>query len=130
MLAQDPNDPILQGQKFDLAVTHLALHHIPDMGATVRTLAGTLVLGGRVLLSDFENDGSHAVLFHAKHKHHSVERHGITRDEMRGILEKAGGLTDVNVDTSFALPKTLPDGTKTDFPFLLGSATRSYSQRC
>jgi SAM-dependent methyltransferase len=123
-LLVDPNDAILQGQKFDIAVTHLALHHIEDMAPVVHTLAGTLSAGGRVFLSDFENDGEHAVRFHPKSKHHDVERHGVTRVEMLEILQSAE-LNDVKVENSFALDKTIQEtGEQEPFPFLLGQGSK------
>lgn len=119
---EDPNDSILQGQRFDFAVVHLALHHIPDMASTVKTLTGTLKPGGKVFLSDFENDGQHALRFHPASKHHDVERHGVTKEEMKAIMQEAG-LEDIVVENSFSLDKTI-DGKAEPFPFVLGQGTK------
>ena len=122
-LLEDPNDAVLEGRKFDIALMHLTLHHIPDMVPLIQTLEGTLKPGGQVLLSDFENDGEHAKLFHPQSKWGDVERHGITRTEMHDVLG-AAGLQNVTVDHSFTLPKTVEGGGEEDFTFILGAGTK------
>lgn len=122
-LLEDPNDPVLEGEKFDFAVVHLALHHIPDMASVVKTLTGTLKPGGKVFLSDFENDGQHALRFHPESKHHDVERHGVTKEEMQSIIQQAG-LVDIVVENSFSLDKTV-EGKPEPFPFVLGQGTKT-----
>lgn len=118
-LLEDPNDAVLEGQKFDFALMHLTLHHIADMAPLIQTLAGTLRVSGQVVLSDFENDGEHAKLFHPRSKWGDVERHGITRSEMEEVLNKAG-LHGVTVEHSFTLPKSVEGNGSQDFPFILG----------
>ena len=118
-LLEDPDDPILEGAKFDFALMHLTLHHVPDMLPLVKTLKGTLKPGGQLLLSDFENTGEAAKRFHPESKWYDVERHGIKRSEMEEILTGAG-LQNITVEESFSLPKTVETGEKQDFPFILG----------
>lgn len=116
---------MLEGQKFDIAVTHLALHHIPDMQAVVNTLAHTLKpdKSSKLLLSDFLNDGQHALLFHHKSKHNSVERHGVAKEEMSSLLQQSG-LHDTSVEISFVLDKTTEVG-KEKFSFILGVGSQA-----
>jgi SAM-dependent methyltransferase len=123
-LLEDPEDPVLNGQKFDFAIMHLTLHHVPEMEPLIQTLAGTLKPNGRLVLSDFENDGEHAKLFHPESKWGDVERHGITREEMQQILNKAS-LQSVKVDDSFTLPKTVQSGEQDKFGFILGVGSKS-----
>jgi SAM-dependent methyltransferase len=122
-LLEDPEDPVLDGQKFNYALMHLTLHHVPDMEPLIQTLAGTLSSGGQIILSDFENDGDHAKLFHPESKWGDVERHGLKRREMEDIL-KAAKLEDIKVDHSFTLPKTVEKGGEEGFGFLLGIGTK------
>lgn len=94
------------------------------MAAVTKTLAGTLKPGGQLLLSDFENNGKHALLFHPESKHKHVERHGVTRDEMESILKQAE-LHTIKVENSFSLDKTVHDLDREEvFPFLLGEGTK------
>lgn len=122
-LLEDAEDPVLEGQKFDFALMHLTLHHVPDMLALINTLAGTLKPGGQLLLSDFEDTGEDAKKFHPEHKWHDVERHGVKRCDMESIMEKAG-LKNVQVDESFKLPKTLEGGKMQNFTFILGVGSK------
>jgi hypothetical protein len=46
--------------------------------------------GGSVALTDFEDFGPGAKRFHPKAKMDGVERHGIKRDWMTGLMEKVG----------------------------------------
>jgi SAM-dependent methyltransferase len=123
-LLEDPEDPILGGQKFDITLMHLTLHHVPEMEPLIQVLAGTLKASGQLILSDFENDGEHAKTFHPESKWSDVERHGITRAEMEHVLREAG-LKNVKVDDSFTMPKTVESGEQEDFPFILGVGSRS-----
>jgi len=67
-LLEDANDEVLGGRKFGLVVSHLVMHHVPDMAALVGVMFGTLESGGRVWVSDFEDNGPQAELFHPKDK--------------------------------------------------------------
>lgn len=122
-LLEDPNDPLLQGKKFDLALSHLVFHHVPDMGKLVQVVYGTLKSGGRIWISDFEHDGPQAEAFHPKHKHAGVERHGLERREMKEILETAG-FDHVEVFESFKMDKQVDSGETQSFPFLAITGVR------
>ncbi|UZJ53252.1 hypothetical protein CBS101457_002572 [Exobasidium rhododendri] len=122
-LLEDPEDPILEGQKFDITLMHLTLHHVPEMEPLIATLANTLKPSGQLILSDFENDGEHAKSFHPQSKWSDVERHGITRSEMEHVLKEAG-LQSIKVDDSFTMPKTVESGKSESFPFILGVGSK------
>ncbi|KAL2267340.1 hypothetical protein VTJ83DRAFT_4617 [Remersonia thermophila] len=134
-LLQDPDDPRLAvdpvtrsprpGRRFDLAVSHLVLHHVPDLRSFFRTVHGCLAPGGRLMVTDFENFGPEARKFHPESKMDGVERHGLRRDEMQALLEEAG-FADVSVETAFALEKKVETepgsgvmGPSMVFPFLI-----------
>ena len=67
-LLEDPDDGVLRGKRFDLVLSHLVFHHVPDMRALVRVMLGTLKSGGRIWISDFQDDGPQAERFHPKDK--------------------------------------------------------------
>lgn len=115
----------LAPRRFDLVVSHLVLHHIPDLLAVLRTMFGCLRPGGQVMLTDFENFGPQARRFHPESKMEGVERHGIRRADMEALLLGAG-FVDVKIEIAFEIDKaveTAPGGGLTGatmmFPFLI-----------
>jgi len=111
--------------RFDLVVSHLVLHHIPDLEAVFRTMFACLAVGGRVALTDFENFGPDARRFHPESKMDGVERHGLGRVEMESLLSKVG-FVDVEVETAFEMEKAVETepgsgvmGPRMTFPFLM-----------
>lgn len=67
-LLEDTQDPMLGGKKFDVVVSHLVFHHVPNMTDLVKVMKGTLKQGGRVWISDFEDNGVQAEAFHPRDK--------------------------------------------------------------
>lgn len=137
-LLTDPDSPDLQsaaaklpgaegqqGQRFDLVVSHLTLHHIEDLAAVFRTMYACLKPGGVVALTDYEDFGREAIRFHPVKKRPGVEHHGIKRDVAANLLGKAG-FQDVKVEEAYVLNKDV-DGEEgmekltgeMSFPFLL-----------
>ncbi|KAK3687948.1 S-adenosyl-L-methionine-dependent methyltransferase [Podospora appendiculata] len=140
-LLEDPDDPRIQIHpvedhaetrdstsihRFDLVISHLVLHHIPDLPAVLETMFGCLKPGsGRVMLTDFEDFGPEARKFHPEGKMDGVERHGIARGEMQELLVQAG-FVDVVVETAFEMEKLVETepgsgvkGPTMIFPFLI-----------
>lgn len=72
------------GEKFDVVVTVMTLHHIEDVAPVLSRFAGLLEEGGRLCIVDLEEeDGS----FHAEDFH---GHHGFDSDALRSGLEAAG----------------------------------------
>ncbi|ETS64351.1 hypothetical protein PaG_01198 [Moesziomyces aphidis] len=122
-LLESADDPVLEAKKFDVALSHLVFHHVPNMQQLVDVMFGTLNNGGRIWISDFEDDGPQAEAFHPKAKHAGVERHGLKRDEMHNILTNAG-FTNVEVFESFQMQKKVESGETQSFPFLAITGVR------
>lgn len=93
----DPDGPRL---KYDLITSHLVLHHIADLKSVLKTMFGCLKKGGVVALTDFEDFGPEARKFHPESKMEGVERHGIPRDWMAGMMEEVG-FTNVRVEVAW-----------------------------
>ncbi|KAK4169868.1 S-adenosyl-L-methionine-dependent methyltransferase [Cladorrhinum sp. PSN259] len=141
VMLEDPEDPVLkadpvtgsqgqQARKFDLVVSHLVLHHIPDLSAFLKTIHGVLKPRGQVMLTDFEDFGPEARRFHPESKMDGVERHGIKRTEILELLKNAG-FEDVKVEIAFEMEKAVESepgkGDGTDlmtFPFLICQGKR------
>ncbi|OAA56225.1 methyltransferase type 11 [Niveomyces insectorum RCEF 264] len=124
-------------RKFDLAISHLVLHHIADLSGLLRTLYGCLRPGGQVALTDYEDFGPAARRFHAEAKMEGVERHGIPAAWFAGLMRDAG-FVDVLVQPAWTMEKNVerypgewnngkPTGVPLetmDFPFLLCRGTK------
>ena len=141
-LLTDPSDPLLTldpvthiphpNRRFDLIVSHLVLHHIPDLPALFTLIHGCLRPGGgRVMVTDFEDFGPAARQFHPESKMDGVERHGIGREMIREVMEGAG-FVDVRVQTAFEMAKEVETepgsgvlGLVVVFPFLICEGTRA-----
>ncbi|KAL3432930.1 S-adenosyl-L-methionine-dependent methyltransferase [Aspergillus tetrazonus] len=133
-LLEDPEDPALPPQnadnldgprrKFDLILSHLVMHHVPDLKSFLSTLRGCLTPGGRVALTDFEDFGPEAIKFHPPTKLEGVERHGIPARWMENLMKEVG-FQDVKVSVGWTLTKKVEDweghkpGDTLQFPFLL-----------
>lgn len=80
-------EPVPDGEQFDLVVTVLALHHIPEVDRVLRGFADLLAPGGHLCIVDFdEEDGS----FHGEGftGHHGFERADLAhRLEAQGFTE-------------------------------------------
>jgi SAM-dependent methyltransferase len=146
VLVQEADDPHIQGAaaalatrrgesghdipyRFDLVVSHLTLHHVPDMPGLLRTLHECLKPGGKIALTDYEDFGPEAVPFHPIAKREGVERHGVKKDEMIEIIDGTG-FNVVRVEEAFVLKKEVEaeDGKparEMEFPFLICLGERS-----
>lgn len=121
----EEGDDVQAPPRFDLVISHLVLHHIPDLRALFKTMIGCLKPGGSVMLTDFENFGPEARRFHPESKMDGVERHGIERAEMEALLKEVG-FVDVAVETAFQMEKAVETepgsgvmGPTMIFPFLI-----------
>lgn len=71
---------------FDVVVTVLTLHHLPDPATALRAFAELLPAGGHVCIADLdEEDGSFHGDAHEGHVHH-----GFDREDLQRQLEAAG----------------------------------------
>ncbi|PLB40336.1 class I SAM-dependent methyltransferase [Aspergillus candidus] len=136
-LLEDPEDPALPAgtdgsgarRKFDLILSHLVLHHVPDVKALLTTMMGCLKPGGRVLLTDYQDAGPECMWFHPPSKLDGVERHGIPRDWMTELLTEVG-FSQVNVRTGWVMVKNIAEWeaeARRDwypFPFLICEGVR------
>ncbi|KAL3446909.1 S-adenosyl-L-methionine-dependent methyltransferase [Aspergillus insuetus] len=136
-LLSDPEDSLLppededenpnstgRRRKFDLIISHLVMHHVPDLRSFLSTLHGCLAPGGKVALSDFEDFGPEAIKFHPPSKLEGVERHGIQREWMEGLMREVG-FEDVKAQVGWSLRKSVEKwegcrpGETMEFSFLL-----------
>jgi len=126
---KDPDDPALRQNpqdivpKFDLVVSHLVLHHVPDLVGMLSTMHGCLKEGGSVCLTDYEDFGPEARKFHPESKMQGVERHGIKRTWMEEQMRGAG-FEGVMVEVGWVMEKDIEGGEVGRFPFLVCQGRR------
>ncbi len=91
-------DP-LPAERFDLAVSLMALHHVLDTATAMEQLAAMLDPGGRIAMVDLEaEDGS----FHTDPD--DAVLHGFERDDLRRRAE-AAGFRDVTFQPAWDVAK-------------------------
>ena len=102
--------------RYDFLFTSMALHHIPDVAALVRTFGAMLVPGGWIALADLDTeDGS----FHGSDVP-GVAHRGFDRAQVRRWLSEAG-FTNVAFRTAHTVEKSR-DGETRGYPIFLATA--------
>jgi len=104
---------------FDVVWSSMALHHVPDVDALLRAVAGLLVNGGRLAIADLEEDPDGA--FHA-HKVDFAGHHGFNRHHLAEQLAGAGF-----VDIGFVDATTITKEGR-EFGLFLCTATKAAEQ--
>ncbi len=109
-------DP-LPAQRFDLIVTAMTLHHVPDTDHILRVFHDLLNPGGHLCIADLDQeDGS----FHGP----EVDvHHGFDQAELSRRTAQAG-FADAQFQTVFTITKTRETGTQ-DYPVFLMTARRA-----
>ena len=103
-------------ERFDLLITLLTLHHIPDIAAILTAFYGILARPGRLCIADLDpEDGS----FHGGgfHGHHGFDRTGLGR-----LVEEAG-FSSPRFETAYIMPRRV-DGRLRHYPIFLLAAEK------
>ncbi len=96
---EDPDEVRIDGS-FDVIVSAMTLHHVPDTAKLIGCLAGLLRPGGWICLADLDpEDGS----FHTDPT--GVYHHGFDREELCRILS-AAGLADAGGQNAACIAKS------------------------
>jgi len=102
---------------YDLIVSSMVTHHVPDTLALFREWHCLLLPGGRVSFADLDSeDGS----FHNDNT--GVFHMGFDRGHLRSLLEQAG-FTDIQDTTATVMDKEI-DGQVREYPIFLITARR------
>ncbi|MBI3430835.1 MAG: class I SAM-dependent methyltransferase [Hydrogenophilales bacterium] len=104
-------------QRFDLIVTSMTLHHVPDTNHILRVFHDLLNPGGYLCIADLDSeDGS----FHGI----GVDvHHGFDRTDLGRRAEQAG-FADAQFQTVFSIAREREGGTR-DYPVFLMTARRA-----
>ena len=104
-------------QRFDLIVTSMTLHHVPDTDHILAVFHDLLNPGGTLCIADLDaEDGSF----------HGIEvdvHHGFDRAEL-GRRAAQAGFSEVQFQTVFSIAKERETGTR-DYPVFLMTARRA-----
>lgn len=100
------------GERVDLVVSAMTLHHVPDTAAILAAFRDALTPGGWVALADLDADPEN----HFHDDDFSGHR-GIDRDDLAGLL-RGLGFEDVTADTATTVRKA-KDGVERDFTVFL-----------
>ena len=99
---------------FDLVISAMAMHHVPDTAALIKSFADHLKPGGKLALADLDTeDGS----FHPDEAA-GVFHHGFDRSELQKMLENQG-FADVRFFTAHTMVKD-----RKEYPIFLVTATK------
>ena len=103
----------LPASEFDLIVSSMVLHHIPDVAQAFRLLRPSLRPGGWIALADLDSeDGT----FHADST--GVYHHGLDRGDVCRWLE-AAGFVDTAAHEAHRIARPVPDGKTLEYPVFL-----------
>jgi ubiquinone/menaquinone biosynthesis C-methylase UbiE len=113
-LAHDLTQKPLPDNNFDLVISSMTLHHIPDLEALLQRFFAALKPGGYLAVADLvTEDGS----FHEDNS--GVAHHGIDPEAVRAMLKKYGG-QEIDVQEIHAIAKPQGDGaTMREYPIFL-----------
>lgn len=108
----------LPENRFDLMVSSMVLHHIPDVARAFHMLKPCLRKGGRIALADLDaEDGS----FHSDMT--GVFHRGFKRETICSWAREAG-FKDISIHDAYRISRPRPDGTIHEYPvFLLTGRT-------
>jgi ubiquinone/menaquinone biosynthesis C-methylase UbiE len=107
----------LPEERYELIVSAMTLHHIPDTARILKVFHDLLTPGGWLAIADLDTeDGS----FHGP----EVDvHHGFDREALAG-LTRAAGFTEIRFETVFAIDKETPAGARA-YPVFLMLARRA-----
>jgi ubiquinone/menaquinone biosynthesis C-methylase UbiE len=112
MLCESGKTP-LPAAEFDLIVSSMVLHHIPDVSQTLRRLRPCLRPGGWIALADLDSeDGT----FHSDST--GIFHHGFDRGEICRWLQ-AAGFMDITAREAHRIVRPSADGQTRQYPVFL-----------
>ncbi len=112
-LVHDLTQTPLPDKDFDLVISSMTLHHIPDIEALLDQFFAALKPGGYLAVADLvTEDGS----FHEDNT--GVAHYGVSPEAVRAILAKNGG-KDIGVQEIHTIEKLREHGDKRGYPVFL-----------
>ena len=113
-----PDSPPQIDGCFDLIVSSMALHHVPQIAPLLDSLYAALAAGGQLCLADLDPDDGQ---FHEDN--HGVFHQGFDRAELCAALAKAG-FKQLAASTATSIDRPGADGKARSFTIFLISARK------
>ena len=112
----DVGEAALPRGRFDLIVSSMVLHHLPDVANVLKHLRPSLRPGGWIALADLDSeDGT----FHADPT--GIFHHGFERETVCRWLEETG-FTEVSAREAYRITRPGSDGVSRTYPVFLVTA--------
>jgi len=105
--------------RVDVVVSSMAMHHIADTGALLRSFFSLLAPGGRIALADLDTEPGD---FHEDNT--GVQHVGFDRAQLEALAAEAG-FVEVATSTTYRMKKQTAAGIERDFPIFLLTGQRS-----
>jgi ubiquinone/menaquinone biosynthesis C-methylase UbiE len=113
------HDPV-PGDRYDLIVTSMTLHHLADVEKTLRGFRRLLRPRGTLCLADLDTEPG---TFHTAAAAVSVHHHGFDRQKLKKLLTKVGFATAKDT-TAVSFTKSVEVGGEAAFSIFLITAQR------
>ena len=104
--------------RLDVVTSSMAMHHIVDTAALLRSFFSFLGPGGRIALADLDTEPGD---FHADNT--GVHHFGFDRGRLEALAAQAG-FDEVAIATAYRMKKPTAAGIERDFPIFLLTARR------
>jgi ubiquinone/menaquinone biosynthesis C-methylase UbiE len=113
----DLEQPGAKLPRVDVVVSSMAMHHIVDTGALLRSFSQMLAPGGRIAVADLDTEPG---TFHADNT--GVHHFGFDRVKLAALAVEAG-FDAVTLQTAYRMKKETANGAK-EFPIFLLTAVK------
>ena len=99
--------------KADVIVSSMAMHHIDDVSALLRTFTNMLTPGGYIALADLDTEPG---TFHPDNT--GIYHFGFNREWFAGELEKVG-FKNIDIRTAYTIERPNAEGAMVSYPIFL-----------
>jgi len=113
-LLEPGRETVIPG-RYDLIVSNMALHHIPEVSRLLKVFYGALHAGGYIALSDLDAEGGQ---FHKDPQ--GVFHNGFARGEFKGLLNDTG-FENVTINDATEITRPGRDGVMRPFGIFLAA---------
>jgi 2-polyprenyl-3-methyl-5-hydroxy-6-metoxy-1,4-benzoquinol methylase len=115
---REPGAMADSGERFDLIISSMALHHVSDTAALLGTFFRLLDTGGMIALADLDAEEGD---FHSDNT--GVEHFGFSRPALERMCADTG-FSAVEIHDAFRMPRTTAGGEEREYGIFLMTAVK------